>query len=105
MVWHFPNSAALESTIRIGDYKLIRNYDHVGNPNSPELELFRLYETRSGRQARGDIEEAKNLAAIMPEKTEAMNRRLTEMLTEMKASYPYYNPACRSSIPSLSTRT
>ena len=24
MVWHFPNSAAQESAIRIGDFKLIR---------------------------------------------------------------------------------
>ena len=36
MMWHFPNSVALESTIRIGDYKLIRNYDHVNNPGSTE---------------------------------------------------------------------
>lgn len=28
----------------------------------------------------------------MPEKTAAMNGRLTEILTEMKASYPYYSP-------------
>ncbi|MDF7824630.1 sulfatase-like hydrolase/transferase [Pontiellaceae bacterium B12227] len=95
MMWHFPNSIALESTIRIGDYKLVRNYDHVNNPGSPELELFRLYETKNGKQKRGDIEEAKNLAAAMPEKAQAMNRKLTEQLTEMKASYPYYNPACQ----------
>ena len=28
----------------------------------------------------------------MPEKAAAMNERLTTMLTEMNASYPYYNP-------------
>ena len=99
MVWHFPNSIALESTIRIGDYKLVRNYDHVGNPHSPELELYRLYKTTGGKQERCDIEEAKNLAASMPEKTAAMNRKLTEKLTEMKASYPYYNPACKFPLP------
>ena len=92
MMWHFPNSLALESTIRTGDYKLIRNYDHVENDATPELELFRLHETTGAKQNRVDIEEAVNLAATMPEKTTAMNRRLTEMLTEMKASYPYYNP-------------
>ena len=36
MMWHFPNSVALESTIRVGDYKLIRNYNHDGKAgNSP----------------------------------------------------------------------
>ena len=96
LMWHFPNSIALESTIRVGDYKLIRNYDHVNNNGTPELELFRLYETTGETQKRVDIGEAANLATKMPEKTEAMNRRLTEMLTEMKASYPYYNPGNKS---------
>jgi len=50
LLWHYPNSLALESTIRIGDYKLIRNYDHVGDPDEPALELFRLYETKDGSQ-------------------------------------------------------
>jgi arylsulfatase A-like enzyme len=99
MMWHFPHGVALESTLRIGDYKLIRNYDHVNNDQNPELELFRLYETKNGKQERVDIEEAKNLAAAMPEKTEVMNRKLTEMLTEMKASLPYYNPNYRGGLP------
>ncbi len=99
MVWHFPHSVALESTIRMGDYKLIRNYDHVNNAHTPELELYRLYETRNGKQTRVDIEEAKNLVDTMPEKTAAMNQRLTDRLTEMKASTPYYNPAFRGALP------
>jgi arylsulfatase A-like enzyme len=99
MIWHFPNSIALESTIRIGDYKLIRNYDHVGNPASPQLELYRLYETRNGKQVRCDIEEAENLAASMPEKAQAMNAKLTETLTEMDADYPYYNPHFIHALP------
>lgn len=93
MVWHFPNSQALESTIRIGDYKLIRNYDHNGD--NPELELYRLYKMKNGKQIRGDIEESKNLADLLPEKTQDMNAQLTERLTEMKASYPYFNPHCK----------
>jgi len=87
----------LESTIRIGDYKLIRNYDHSGDV--PELELYRLYETKDGKQIRSDIEESKNLAAAMPEKAQTMNDQLTERLTMMKASYPYYNPHCRHQLP------
>jgi arylsulfatase A-like enzyme len=99
MVWHFPNSGAFESTIRVGDYKLIRNYDHVNEPNTVELELYRLYETRNGKQFRIDIEEFRNLADEMPAKTAQMNQRLTELLTEMKASYPYYNPHFKGELP------
>ena len=99
MVWHFPNSIALESTIRVGDWKLVRNYDHLKNPHAPELELYRLYETKGGQQNRGDIEEAHNLADSMPEKAQALNAKLTEVLTEMEASYPYYNPNFKYPLP------
>jgi uncharacterized sulfatase len=99
MVCHFPNSIALESTIRIADYKLIRNYDHVNNPASPPLELYRLYKTTDGQQVRVDIEESNNLAASMPEKAQAMNARLTEILTEMNADYPFYNPDFKGTLP------
>ena len=92
MVWHFPNSAALESTIRVGDYKLVRNYDHLNNPNNVPLELYRLYRTQNGRQTRVDIEEQQNLVATMPDKARELDARLTKILTGMKASYPYFNP-------------
>lgn len=95
MVWHFPNSVALESTIRIGDYKLVRNYNHIHDPHAVPLELYRLYKTESGRQVRVDIEEAHNLADTEPEKARKMNARLTELLEQMHASYPYNNPAFR----------
>ncbi|MCM2369802.1 sulfatase-like hydrolase/transferase [Aporhodopirellula aestuarii] len=98
MMWHFPHGVALESTIRIGDYKLIRNYDYV-NTETPELELFRLYDSSGSGQKRVDIEEANNLAESMPEKVDAMNQKLTEMLTEMKASYPSYNPDYVDELP------
>lgn len=39
MVWHFPNSAALESSSRVGDYKLVRNYYHLHDPSAEPLEL------------------------------------------------------------------
>ena len=95
MIWHFPNSAAFESTIRIGDYKLIRNYNHKYFSDNPEFELYQLYKTDKGKQTRVDIEESQNLALQDPKRTQSMNRKLTEILTEMKASYPYYNPHCR----------
>ena len=99
MMWHFPNSVDLESTLIVGDYKLIRNYDHVNHDGTPELELFQLYKTENGKSVRVDIEEAKSLAEKMPEKTATMNHRLTEMLTEMKASYPSYNPSFNGDLP------
>ncbi|QEG39289.1 sulfatase-like hydrolase/transferase [Roseimaritima ulvae] len=105
MVWHFPHGGALESTIRVGDYKLIRNYDHVNNPSSPPLELFQLYDSFGSNNSsvqhprRVDIEEANNLARTMPARTAAMNARLTAELTEMQASYPYYSPSYPGSLP------
>ena len=35
----------------------------------------------------------------MPEKTKEMHKQLTEILTEMKASYPYYNPDYKGALP------
>ena len=101
MVWHFPHGMVLGSSIRIGDYKLIRNNDHVNNPHANEFELYRLYTTTNGKQVRCDIEESKDLAMSMPEKTAQLNRLLTEKLTEMKASYPYYNPKCNAALPGI----
>jgi len=93
MVWHYPHFGKNQSTIRAGDFKLIRNYEtDSGKP--PALELYRLVDTKDGKSARVDIEEAKNLAAEQPEKAAELNARLTEILTEMKASLPYWNPNC-----------
>lgn len=100
MIWHFPNSVALESTIRIGDYKLVRNYNFAHEPDAAPLELYRLYETTAdGRQVRVDLEEADNLASTDPKRAAAMDTRLTELLEEMAASYPYNNPAFRGAGP------
>ena len=99
MVHHFPHGVALESSIRIGDYKLIRNYDNIENPSTPPLELFQLYRDESGKQVRVDIEELDNLADEMPEKTQEMNAKLTEALEEMNASYPYYNARTKINLP------
>lgn len=99
MVWHFPHGGALESTIRVGDYKLVRNYDHVNNPGTAPLELFQLYDSSSGDARRVDIEESRNLVESMPDRAANMDARLTAALTEMKASYPYYNPACSTPVP------
>ncbi|KQC31543.1 N-acetylgalactosamine 6-sulfatase [Flagellimonas eckloniae] len=99
MMWHFPHGIALESTIRIGDYKLIRNYDSINNPNTESLELYRLYNSEGKKVERVDIEESKNLVNELPEKTKQLNNKLTEMLTEIKASYPYYNSEYNGKLP------
>ena len=99
MVWHFPHGVAMESTIRIGDYKLVRNYDHVNNPRNPHLELFQLYDSTSGKAQRVDIEESKNLVDSMPERAAKMDALLTAKLDAMKASYPYYNHTCTPPLP------
>ena len=99
MVWHFPHGTAMESTIRVGDYKLIRNYDHVNNPQTAPLELYQLYNSFNGKTERVDIEESKNLAEAMPERTAKMDARLKQTLNKMHASYPYYNHACSTPLP------
>ena len=97
MMWHFPHSS-FQSTLRVGDYKFIRNYDFKNNPKTPEFELYKLYTTGNGIAERVDIEEANNLATTYPEKTKEMNSQLTAILTEMNASYPYYNPYYKSDL-------
>lgn len=106
LMWHFPNSVWMESSIRVGDYKLMRNYDSGGGLNSrwtqkkaPPLELYRLYNTENGVPVRMDIEEQNNLVESMPEKAQELNERLTEMLTEMNATYPSYNPHYSGELP------
>ena len=91
MMWHFPHSS-YQSTLRVGDYKIIRNYDYKNNPKTQEFELYRLYDTSNGTAERVDIEEANNLAKVDAKRTKEMNDKLTSILTEMKASYPSYNP-------------
>jgi uncharacterized sulfatase len=96
MVWHFPNSVALESTIRVNGFKLVRNYNHINDARTEPFELYELY-GKDGKRV--DIEEAKNLAASMPEKVKELDDKLTEILTEMQASYPYYNPNHPKGLP------
>ncbi|MGJ8671806.1 sulfatase [Rubritalea sp.] len=98
MMWHFPHTA-LESAIIDGDFKLVKNYDFVKNPQQKEFELFQLYVSKDGKKERLDIEESKNLADSMPEKVQAMDAKLTAQLTEMKASYPHYNPESSNELP------
>jgi uncharacterized sulfatase len=68
MMWHYPHGNAYESTLRVDDFKLIRNYDYDGSDEIPEFELYQLYKTVGGKKVRVDIEESKKLAAQMPEK-------------------------------------
>ncbi|MFC5051446.1 sulfatase [Rubritalea spongiae] len=98
MMWHFPHDA-LESALIDGDFKLVKNYDFVKNPKQKEFELYQLYESKDGKKQRVDIEESKNLADSMPEKVRAMDAKLKAQLTEMKASYPHYNPDYPGGLP------
>ena len=91
MMQHFPHGAAIHSTIRQGDYKLIHNYD----PDK-SLELYRLYENGTKRV---DIEEMDNLSSKLPEKAAEMDSILFQRLNDMDASFPFLNPYCNSDIP------
>ena len=102
MMWHFPHASS-QSTLRIDDYKLIRNYDYQNNSKTPEFELYRLYDSSNEKVKRVDIEEANNLASSDPKRTQEMNAKLTSLLTEMKASYPSYNPYYKGDLAFLET--
>ncbi|MDB9741406.1 sulfatase [Akkermansiaceae bacterium] len=91
MIWHFPNSVALESTIRKDGYKLILNYNYLYSTED-QVELYHLYDYKGDKATRVDIEEKHNLAATKPKLTAALKSELEQRLIEMKASYPYYNP-------------
>ena len=93
MMWHFPNSA-MQSTLRVGDYKLVRQY--VASEEQATLELYQLYQNGTERV---DIEESKNLAAKMPKKAEEMNQRLEQELSKLKARFPFLNPDAKTALP------
>jgi hypothetical protein len=97
MIWHFPHSS-MQSTIRHGNYKLIRNWQNYLQGKGTGLELFKLYDGETTKE-RVDIEEANNLATTLPEKTRQMNEMLEKHLQEMKASPPYLNPEFRPALP------
>ncbi|MEP4889940.1 MAG: sulfatase [Aliiglaciecola sp.] len=93
MFWHFPNSS-MQSTIRIGDYKLVRQYTPTEEKAS--LELYQLYENGSERV---DIEESQNLVKKMPEKAQEMNRILEQRLQKLNGRFPFSNPKAKFPSP------
>jgi arylsulfatase A-like enzyme len=93
MMWHFPNSS-MQSTLRIDGYKLVRQY--VDSKEEAKLELYELYKNGSERV---DVEEAKNLAAEMPEKAKEMNLLLEKRLENLDARYPFLNPSSKKALP------
>ena len=71
LVFHFPWYGNLPmSAIRLGDYKLVKNL------NTGETRLFNLAK---------DIGESTDLAKAMPEKAEALHKRLTDYLKAVDA--------------------
>jgi len=96
MCWHFPHSVAMQSTLRKGNYKLIRNWYPYYLPGKSGLDLYKLYD-EDGKRV--DIEEANSLAEAEPERTKVMNDELESMLQEMKASPPFLNPICKNPLP------
>ena len=60
MIWHFPHGVAQQSTIRIGGWKLIKNYIS----RKPDVELYHLYSGYPKKSKRVDIEESENLLEV-----------------------------------------
>ena len=79
LYWHFPHyrhAPGPYSIIRDGDYKLIRWWE------GPNYLLFNL---------KDDLGEKRNLAADMPEKVQALNRKLLAQLQNIGAKLPREN--------------
>ncbi|MDO6736288.1 sulfatase [Wenyingzhuangia sp. 2_MG-2023] len=93
MMWHFPNSS-MQSTLRVDDYKLVRQY--TDTEKKATLELYQLYENGLKRV---DIEESKNLATQMPEKAKEMDLLLKQRLEKLNARYPFLNPTSKAQLP------
>lgn len=98
-MWHFPHGNDLQSTIIVGGYKLIQNYNHRVVDGHPELELYQLYKAVNGKPQRVDIEESMNLVGAIPEKTRQLKQMLSGLLEEMDANFPSYNPECSPALP------
>jgi len=82
LAFHFPHYGRTpentpHSTIRLGDYKLIKSYE------TGELHLFNLAE---------DIGEEHDLAQQMPERAAELHRRLNKYLKDINAQMPVVNP-------------
>jgi arylsulfatase A-like enzyme len=100
MIWHYPHGGrtSFQSTIRSGDFKLIKNHDR-SNPAMPACELYRLFSSKQGKHTRNDIEEMDNLSSSMPAKVAELDERLMAVLSDMKASFPHYNPDFSGHLP------
>lgn len=72
------------STVRDGDYKLVRIYGQNGDPN--ELLLFNLADNL---EESIDPSSPLNLASAMPDKVAELNTKLTKWLQAVDASLPY----------------
>ena len=98
MMWHFPQMENT-SSIRVGDYKLVRRYGR----GTPTVSLYQLYRTEGGKQVRGDIEEAHDLAAEMPEKMAKLDALLTSQIAAAGGRIPYGNPSSSATLPGKET--
>ena len=74
--------SASSTTVRLGDYKLLRFYWAGKKPNSHHYELFNLKQ---------DPSEAVNLASYMPEKVKELDALISQHLTTTDALIPIPN--------------
>lgn len=81
LVWHYPHygnqGGRPSSVIRLGNWKLIHLY---------ETDTQELYDLNN------DNSELRNLAALYPEKTEALKIKLFDYLEKVGAKYPRKDP-------------
>ncbi len=96
MFWHFPHSVTLNTAIRKDRWKLIYNYDHINNPERNEYWLYELYQKDGSAK---DLNEAVDVAAQYPEKTQELATELHQRLQDADAIPAYLNPRCPAPLP------
>ncbi len=85
LFWHYPHTAALQSAMRRGDFKLLKNF------RDNDYFLFRLYDEAGDRL---DWEEAVDLAGQSPyeDVLADMAAELEAFFADTAAVAPYLNP-------------
>jgi len=96
MLWHFPHSHTLNSTLRKGRWKLFHNYDHRENPELNQYSLYELYQSDGSPK---DIHEATDVSEQHAELTAELAEEHQAMLEDLGGMPAYRNPNGSKKLP------
>jgi len=96
MLWHFPHSNTLNSTLRKGRWKLFYNYNHLDKPDLKQYSLYELYDSDGSPK---DIHESVDVSEQYPELTAQLVKEHQAMLDDVGGLPAYYNPNSSKDVP------